>query len=185
MSVVAARGIDGSFAHWGVIDNAHRNHILDLSVAPADVPPDVATRGGRNRPRHPRTARRRRRPLRRVLPHQVRQAAGQRARPPPAQLRPPDDRRQRHQPVRAATPRRLRPAARRHPPAPPRRDGATPRRSVGTRRTGLGRRVRDAGRQASPVRQGRSAPGPEDGPSHRVGGDASTALLAAARCGPR
>jgi len=41
VSVVAARGIDRSFAHWGVIDNTHRNHILDVSVSPADVPPDV------------------------------------------------------------------------------------------------------------------------------------------------
>lgn len=41
VSVVAARGLDGSFADWGVIDNTHRNHILDLSVAPADVPPEV------------------------------------------------------------------------------------------------------------------------------------------------
>jgi 5-(carboxyamino)imidazole ribonucleotide synthase len=39
--VVAARGADGSFAHWGVIDNSHRNHILDLSVSPAGVPPEV------------------------------------------------------------------------------------------------------------------------------------------------
>ncbi|CAA9421750.1 MAG: N5-carboxyaminoimidazole ribonucleotide synthase, partial [uncultured Phycisphaerae bacterium] len=42
VSVVAARGVDGSFAHWGVIENTHVNHILDLSVAPASVPPDVA-----------------------------------------------------------------------------------------------------------------------------------------------
>jgi 5-(carboxyamino)imidazole ribonucleotide synthase len=41
ISVVAARGMDGAFAHWGIIDNAHRNHILDLSVSPADVPPEV------------------------------------------------------------------------------------------------------------------------------------------------
>ena len=42
VSVVAARGIDGSFAHWGVVENAHRNHILDLTIAPANVPPAVA-----------------------------------------------------------------------------------------------------------------------------------------------
>lgn len=42
VSVVAARGTDGSFTHWGVIDNTHRNHILDLSVSPGDVPPQVA-----------------------------------------------------------------------------------------------------------------------------------------------
>ena len=42
VSVVAARGLDGAFAHWGVVDNTHRNHILDLSVSPADVPEKVA-----------------------------------------------------------------------------------------------------------------------------------------------
>ena len=41
LSVVAARGIDGSFVHWGVIENAHQRHILDLSLAPARVPPAV------------------------------------------------------------------------------------------------------------------------------------------------
>ena len=39
VSVVAARGADGSFAHWGVIENTHRHHILDLSVCPANVSP--------------------------------------------------------------------------------------------------------------------------------------------------
>jgi 5-(carboxyamino)imidazole ribonucleotide synthase len=42
VSVVAARGTDGAFAHWGVIANDHRNHILDLSVAPAPVPEGIA-----------------------------------------------------------------------------------------------------------------------------------------------
>ena len=37
VSVVAARGVDGSFAHYGVIENQHENHILDLSVAPSDL----------------------------------------------------------------------------------------------------------------------------------------------------
>lgn len=37
VSVVAARGEDGSFAHYGVVDNAHRNHILDVTVAPGRV----------------------------------------------------------------------------------------------------------------------------------------------------
>jgi 5-(carboxyamino)imidazole ribonucleotide synthase len=36
VSVVAARGPDGSFAHFGVIENSHRNHILDVSKAPVD-----------------------------------------------------------------------------------------------------------------------------------------------------
>lgn len=42
VSVVGARGLDGSFAHWGVIQNTHRNHILDVSVAPASLPPAIA-----------------------------------------------------------------------------------------------------------------------------------------------
>jgi 5-(carboxyamino)imidazole ribonucleotide synthase len=35
LSVIAARGIDGSFAHWEVIENIHRSHILDISIAPS------------------------------------------------------------------------------------------------------------------------------------------------------
>ena len=42
VSVVAARGMDGSFAHYGVIENEHARHILDVSVAPARVSPRVA-----------------------------------------------------------------------------------------------------------------------------------------------
>jgi 5-(carboxyamino)imidazole ribonucleotide synthase len=41
VSVIAARGVDASFSHWGVVDNTHQNHILDLSVAPAGLPPAV------------------------------------------------------------------------------------------------------------------------------------------------
>lgn len=37
VSVVAARGIDGEYADFGVVSNSHRNHILDLTVAPGDV----------------------------------------------------------------------------------------------------------------------------------------------------
>lgn len=43
LSVVAARGIDGSFTHWGAIENQHSNHILDVSIAPANVPPDIVS----------------------------------------------------------------------------------------------------------------------------------------------
>ena len=43
VSVVAARGLDGAFADYGVVENAHRNHILDLTVAPAQgLPPEAA-----------------------------------------------------------------------------------------------------------------------------------------------
>lgn len=42
VSVVCARGQDGQFAHYGVIENAHANHILDVSFTPADVPEEVS-----------------------------------------------------------------------------------------------------------------------------------------------
>lgn len=42
VSVVAARDEAGNFVHWGVIQNDHSNHILDVSVAPAAVPESVA-----------------------------------------------------------------------------------------------------------------------------------------------
>ncbi len=41
VSVVAARGVDGSFAHFGVMENSHADHILDITVAPAEVSPAV------------------------------------------------------------------------------------------------------------------------------------------------
>jgi 5-(carboxyamino)imidazole ribonucleotide synthase len=41
VSVVAARAVDGSFAHYGVIENKHARHILDLSLSPARVGPAV------------------------------------------------------------------------------------------------------------------------------------------------
>jgi 5-(carboxyamino)imidazole ribonucleotide synthase len=43
VSVVCARGQGGAFAHYGVIENAHANHILDVSVAPATVSQAVQT----------------------------------------------------------------------------------------------------------------------------------------------
>lgn len=42
LSVVAARGVDGSFAHYGAVRNEHRHHILDLTVAPAPIPEKLA-----------------------------------------------------------------------------------------------------------------------------------------------
>ncbi len=41
LSVVAARGVDGAFAHYGAVRNVHSRHILDLTVAPAGVPSEV------------------------------------------------------------------------------------------------------------------------------------------------
>jgi 5-(carboxyamino)imidazole ribonucleotide synthase len=42
VSVVAARGVRGEFIHYGVVENEHRNHILDLTRAPARIAQGVA-----------------------------------------------------------------------------------------------------------------------------------------------
>ncbi len=42
ISVVGARGVSGEWSHFGPMENAHRHHILDISVAPAAVGPDLA-----------------------------------------------------------------------------------------------------------------------------------------------
>lgn len=42
VSVVVARGPDGAMVDYGAIENAHRNHILDVSVWPARVSPVTA-----------------------------------------------------------------------------------------------------------------------------------------------
>jgi 5-(carboxyamino)imidazole ribonucleotide synthase len=42
ISVIAARGLDGSFVHYGAIHNTHHRHILDISLAPAHVSHKIA-----------------------------------------------------------------------------------------------------------------------------------------------
>ena len=42
LSVIGARGLDGAFAHFGAVENTHKNHILDLSIAPARVSDAIA-----------------------------------------------------------------------------------------------------------------------------------------------
>jgi 5-(carboxyamino)imidazole ribonucleotide synthase len=44
ISVVAARGVDGAFAPFAVAENVHENHVLDVSIAPADLPAETARR---------------------------------------------------------------------------------------------------------------------------------------------
>lgn len=44
LSVVIARGIDGQMADYGVFENQHVDHILDLTISPARVPEEVASR---------------------------------------------------------------------------------------------------------------------------------------------
>ncbi len=42
ISVIGARAVDGNWSHFGAIENVHHRHILDVSVSPADVPPQTA-----------------------------------------------------------------------------------------------------------------------------------------------
>jgi 5-(carboxyamino)imidazole ribonucleotide synthase len=44
ISMIAARGVDGEMAHYVPFENRHRNHILDLTTAPAAIAPPVAKR---------------------------------------------------------------------------------------------------------------------------------------------
>lgn len=41
ISVIAARGIDGTLLTWPAVENRHRDHILDLTIAPAALPESV------------------------------------------------------------------------------------------------------------------------------------------------
>lgn len=42
ISAIAARGLDGQVASYDAVENRHRQHILDLSFAPARLPAEVA-----------------------------------------------------------------------------------------------------------------------------------------------
>ena len=45
ISIVAARGTDGEVASFPPFENRHRNHILDLTTAPAAIAPAVGEAG--------------------------------------------------------------------------------------------------------------------------------------------
>lgn len=44
VSVIAARGLDGTIAEYVLFKNCHRNHILDVVTAPADVDKSITVR---------------------------------------------------------------------------------------------------------------------------------------------
>jgi 5-(carboxyamino)imidazole ribonucleotide synthase len=44
LSVLVARGLDGTMTTWPVCENEHVNHILDLTYCPARIPAAVAAR---------------------------------------------------------------------------------------------------------------------------------------------
>lgn len=47
ISVVVARGADGTVSAFDAVENRHRDHILDLTLAPARVAPEVAAEADR------------------------------------------------------------------------------------------------------------------------------------------
>jgi 5-(carboxyamino)imidazole ribonucleotide synthase len=42
LSVIVARGADGTVQNFDPVENRHRHHILDLTLAPAPIAPDIA-----------------------------------------------------------------------------------------------------------------------------------------------
>ncbi len=44
ISVIVARGIDGAVSTYVPVENRHRHHILDTTIAPAHIAPDLAAR---------------------------------------------------------------------------------------------------------------------------------------------
>ena len=50
ISVIVARGLDGGAVAFDAVENRHRNGILDITVAPAPIPPEMGARRGGHRP---------------------------------------------------------------------------------------------------------------------------------------
>lgn len=66
LSVVTAQNIDGDFVPFDVFQNRHANHILDLTICPADISPKTALEA-KDRPWNHGKARCRRCSVRRIL----------------------------------------------------------------------------------------------------------------------
>jgi 5-(carboxyamino)imidazole ribonucleotide synthase len=47
VSVIVARGADGKLAAYPPVENRHVNHILDTTIAPASLPPEIAAEAQR------------------------------------------------------------------------------------------------------------------------------------------
>ena len=47
VSVIVARGLDGKAVCFDVVENRHKNHILDITIAPAEIAPALAEEGRR------------------------------------------------------------------------------------------------------------------------------------------
>ena len=119
LSVVTARNPHGAVASYVPVENRHRDHILDVTIAPAAIPADAGGTGGGHGRADRAGAGAGGAARGRDVPDPRRPPAGQRAGAAAAQFRPLDDRRLRRQPVRAAGARGVRPAAGRSRPASP------------------------------------------------------------------
>ena len=130
---------DGDFVHYGAVENQHAQRHSRCFLAPAACAPSD---DGREAVEIARAVLeklgRRRRAVRGVLSDSATAAADQRTGAAAAQLRPLHVRRLRHQPVRAATARRLRPAAGLDANCCAGGDGESAGRYLGRRRAGLG-----------------------------------------------
>ncbi len=144
--------------------NEHENHILATSVAPAPLADSILARAQSIACADREGARRHRAARGRIFPDEARRPARERTRAAPPQLRPLQLRCLRHEPVRAAIARGLRPAARRHAAAVAGADAQSARRCLGQRHAGLERPARAARTAAASLRQKRAARRPQDGP---------------------
>ena len=179
ISVIAARGRDGSFAAYDPIENIHREHILHRSLVPAALSPAVAKEAVG-------IAKKIADELSYVgvltvemfvVEKDGRSAARQRNRAARAQFRALDDRRREREPVRAAHPRDRRLAARQAPPPRQDRDDQPDRR----RNRGLEEVSRRARRHPARLRQARGAAGAQDG---ACDADEAGEIIFAQRLGP-
>jgi 5-(carboxyamino)imidazole ribonucleotide synthase len=171
-SVILARGRDGQIVHFPPQRNLHRDGILAVTeVHPQNMPKTVAQGAVNSAKSIAERPGLRGRAVRRVLRAGRRLAGGERNGAAPAQQRPLHDGSLRRVAVRAAGAHACRPAAggvpRQHSPALMLNllgDLWFVEGSERTRHAALERRARAARRPPAPLRQGRPAPRPQDGP---------------------
>ncbi len=160
ISVVAARGANGAYTAFDAVENRHRSHILDLTLAPARIP-EVVDRQAQSIARRVADAL----DLVGLLAVEMfvdahGRGPGERDRPSATQLRALDDRRLPGEPVRDARSGDRRPAAAASHPALGRGHEEPGRSGRGCTLAGG---PRHAGADPAPLRQDGGATRPQDG----------------------
>jgi hypothetical protein len=140
LSVIAARSVAGDVVQYPLFENRHASHILDLTTAPALVPPAVAAQATE---------------IGRAILTALDYVG--------VLCRSPHDRRGRDQPIRTASARGIRVAAWLSRARASCRDGESAGRSVVGGRPRLGRSLPPARRQAAPLREAGAQAGAQDG----------------------